>query len=98
MKSQGSAKFILAVVFAAALILSTGAEASGLFALGGDSVAKTAAERQIGLFEHALDWLTGAWTNLTAAFVEDNTTPPPGCTNPDGCDDGDSGWTIDPEG
>ena len=98
MKSQGSAKIILAVVFAAALILSTGAEASSLFALGGDPGSKAATERQIGLFDQALSWLSGAWTNLTMAFSEDNTTPTPACTNPNGCDDGDSGWTIDPEG
>lgn len=98
MKSNGSAKFILAVAFAAALILSASAEASNLFALGGDPISKAAAERQIGLFEQALNWLTGAWSDLQTAFSESTDPAPQSCTDPNNCPDGDSGWGLDPEG
>lgn len=98
MKSKGSRSFIIAVTFAAVLLMSSGAQASALFALDGNS---THVERQIGLFQQALQWLSGTWTDLKVAFGEDGTNgapppPPPTCTT--NCADDDAGWGIDPEG
>ena len=99
MKSVGRRNFIIVVVFSALLVMSSGVQASSLFALDGKSPL---AERQIGLFQQALQWLSGTWTDLKVAFGEDEAAPPSStCTNPNGCapeGDGDSGWTIDPEG
>lgn len=96
MKSNRSRKFILAVVFSSSLALGAGAEAGNLFALGGDFTPKASAERQVGLFEQALNWLTGAWTDMTGlktATSQSSSTPPP----PSGpaCE---SGWGLDPIG
>ena len=95
MKSAASRKFIVAVVISAALLMSSGVEAAGLFALGGDSASK---ERQIGLFEQAIQWLSGAWGDLTSVFAaaEQPTPPPPGAECTENC--GDAGPGIDPEG
>jgi hypothetical protein len=97
MKSWSGKTTIIAVFFSTLLILSSGAQARGLFALDGNP-----AERQIGLFQQALQWLGGTWTELKVAFSQDEAAPPPtpACTNPNGCSEpeGDSGWTIDPEG
>lgn len=98
MKSLVGKNFITAVVFSALLIMSSGVQASSLFALDGNPGP---AERQIGLFQQALQWLSGTWTDLKVAFSEDEAPPPPPsptCTNPNGCTDDDGGWTIDPDG
>jgi hypothetical protein len=96
MKSSGGKILIIAVAFSALFALSSGVQASSLFGNPGP------AERQIGLFQQALQWLGGAWADLKVAFSEDEAPPPPpptpNCTNPTGCADDDSGWTIDPEG
>ena len=95
MKSRGGKIVIIAVAFSALLIMSSGAQASGLFARDGNPAL---AERQIGLFQQAFQWLSGTWTDLKVAFSQDEApqTPPPTCTT--NCADDDSGWTIDPEG
>ena len=98
MKSRGGKIIILAVAFSALLIMSSGAQASGLFALDRNPGP---AERQNGLFQQALQWLSGTWTDLKVAFSEDEAAPPPPsqtCTDPNGCADDDGGWTIDPDG
>ena len=85
---------IIAVVFLALLAMSNGAQASGLFALDGNPAP---AERQIGLFQQAIQWLEGSWTDLTSVFELSEETPPPPipqCTT--NC--GDAGAGIDPEG
>lgn len=99
MKSTGGTKLIIAVVFIAALLVSSGARAGSLFAHGGDLAPKAASERQIGLFDRALSWLTGAWTGLSSAFESSEEAPPPPpngteCTQ----DCGDAGPGIDPLG
>lgn len=97
MKSRAGKTFIAAVFLSALLIMSSGVQASSLFALDGNPGP---AERQIGLFQQALQWLSGTWTDLKVAFSEDEAPPPPSptCTNPNGCTDDDGGWTIDPDG
>lgn len=99
MKSNGGKILIIAVAFSALLIMSSGAQASSLFTRDGNPGP---AERQIGLFEQAFQWLSGTWTDFKVAFGADEAAPPPPtsstCTNPNGCADDDSGWTIDPEG
>ena len=95
MKSKVGKTTIIAVAFSALLIMSSGVQASSLFAL--DSHAALA-ERQIGLFQQAIQWLGGAWTGLTSVFEssEEKPAPPPvpGCTT--NC--GDAGPGIDPIG
>ncbi|HWM94325.1 MAG TPA: hypothetical protein VN493_26450 [Thermoanaerobaculia bacterium] len=92
MKRNAGIKFIVAVVFATALLLGGSAEASNLFGLGGDSSPR--AERQLGLFEQAFNWLTSAWTDMTSVFDSSQTTPPPSTTTGN-CD---AGIGLDPEG
>ena len=94
MKSERGRGIIIAVIFSAILVMGSGAEASGLFALD----SNPAAEHQVGLFGQAVQWLSGAWTDLKMVFGQDETTTPvtPTCTNPDGC--GDAGPGIDPIG
>lgn len=98
MTSRGHTNTIIVVIFAAALLAGSSAQAANLFALGGDAAPKTAMERQIGLFEQALSWLTGAWNGLAATFQSSEEAPPPptgtGCT--ENC--GDAGPGIDPLG
>ncbi len=89
MKSIKGYKFIFAVAFSAALILGPTAEAGNLLARGGDLAP---VERQIGLFEQALNWLTGVWTDMTSIFASSESTPPP---STQGCE---SGWGLDPIG
>jgi len=98
MKSERGRGFIIAVVFSAILVMGSGAEASGLFALDGNRATERAAEHQVGLFDQAVQWLSGAWTDLKMVFGQDETTTPvtPTCTNPNGC--GDAGPGIDPIG
>ena len=94
MKSSGGKILIIAVAFTSLLIMSSGAQASSLFALDSKS-------GRIGLFQQALQWLSGTWTDLKVAFSEDEAAPPPPsqtCTDPNGCADDDGGWTIDPDG
>jgi hypothetical protein len=97
MKSSGGKILIIAVCFSALFAIDSGAQASSLFALDRNPGP---AERQIGLFQQALQWLGGTWTDLKVAFSEDEAPPPPTptCTNPSGCADDDGGWTIDPDG
>lgn len=94
MTSNSGRKIIIAVFFCAVIIMSRGAQASGLFALGGDPAPVA---RQLGLFDQAVQWLSGAWTDLKVAFGQDETLPPPPlpeCTT--NC--GDTGPGIDPLG
>lgn len=95
MKSIRGKNLILAVAFSALLLMSSGAQAGSSFVLEGNP-----AERQVGLFQQALHLLSGAWTDLVAVFSADETatTSSTTCTDPNGCGNGDSGWTIDPEG
>ena len=92
MTSTRSIRNITAVAFALALILSSSAQASNLLGMDGDLAPRTAVERPIGLFDQVTTWLAGAWTDLTLAFAEETTTPPPTAA---GCD---AGWGLDPEG
>jgi hypothetical protein len=94
MKSNGGRILIIAVVFSTLLMMSSGVQASGLFALDGNPAP---AERQTGLFEQAFQWLSGAWTDFTAAFSADEAPQPlpsEECT----ANCGDAGPGIDPEG
>jgi hypothetical protein len=94
MKSRGGRNIIIAVVFSTLLLMSSGVQASSLFALDGNPAP---AERQIGLFQQAFEWLSGAWTGFTATFSADEAPPPPTtqeCTT--NC--ADAGPGIDPEG
>lgn len=94
MTSRGRKIIIIAVAFSALLMMSSGVQAGGLFARDGNPVP---AERQIGLFHQAFQWLSGTWTELTAAFSTDEAAPPPPtqeCTT----DCGDVGPGIDPIG
>ena len=95
MKSKGSRNLIIAVLISATLLMSSGVEAAGFLALSGDSAS---GERQIGLFEQAIQWLSGAWGDLTSVFAssEETTPPPPGAGCTQNC--GDAGPGIDPEG
>ncbi|HWN45554.1 MAG TPA: hypothetical protein VNW71_25240 [Thermoanaerobaculia bacterium] len=94
MKSIGVKKIITAVVFSALLMMSSGAQAGGLFALDGNPAL---AERQIGLFQQAFQWLSGTWTGFTVAFSGDEApTPLPSEECTVNC--GDHGPGIDPEG
>lgn len=95
MKIHRSKNLIIAVLVSATLLMSSGAQAAGLLALGGDSAS---AERQIGLLGQAMQWLSGAWGDLTSVFAFSEEVPPPptgtGCT--ENC--GDAGPGIDPLG
>jgi hypothetical protein len=94
MKSVAVKTFIVAVFVSTILIMSSGAQASSLFAFDGNPAS---AERQIGLFQQAFEWLSGTWTDLTATFSADEAAPPPNtqeCTT--NC--GDAGPGIDPIG
>lgn len=95
MKINGSRNLIIAVLVSATLLMSSGVEAAGLLALGGDLAPK---ERQIGLFEQAIQWLSGAWGDLTStfAFSEEAPPPPSGSECTENC--GDAGPGIDPLG
>ncbi|MFP5285254.1 MAG: hypothetical protein ACLGI9_05915 [Thermoanaerobaculia bacterium] len=95
MTSKGSKNLIIAVLISATLLMSSGVEAAGLLALGGDSAS---GERQIGLFEQAIQWLSGAWGDLTSAFAfsEDAPPAPTGTECTQNC--GDAGPGIDPMG
>ncbi|HEX5717119.1 MAG TPA: hypothetical protein VF179_13225 [Thermoanaerobaculia bacterium] len=94
MKSGKGKILIIAVAFSALLMMGSGVHASGFFALDDNP---TPAERQIGLFQQAFQWLSGTWTGFTAAFSADEAPPPPPsqeCT----ANCGDHGPGIDPEG
>lgn len=94
MKTDRGRTLIIAVVFSTLLIISSGAQASGLFTSDSNPAL---AERQIGLFQQAFQWLSGTWTDFKAAFSADEAAPPPPsheCTS----DCGDAGPGIDPEG
>ena len=93
MKSKRSITTIIAVAFAFALILSSGAQASNLLGLDRAPASRTASERPIGVFDQVSAWLAGAWTNLTSVFAQDTVTPPPTTNSP--CD---AGLGLDPEG
>ncbi len=94
MKSNGGKILIIAVVFSALLMMSSGVQASGLLALDGNPAP---VERQIGLFQQAFQWLSGTWTDFTAAFSADEAAPPPPPEEcPTNC--GDAGPGIDPIG
>jgi hypothetical protein len=94
MKSKRSINAIVAVAFAFALILSSGAKASSLLGFDRDLAPRTASERSAGLFDQVSAWLAGAWNRLTGTFAEETTTPPPPTTSST-CD---AGWGLDPEG
>lgn len=93
MTSKRSTTTIIAVVFAFALILSSGVQASSLLGLDRDLAPRTAARQSAGLFDQVSAWLIGAWNNLTSVFAEETTTPP--ATTTSTCD---AGWGLDPEG
>lgn len=98
MKSKWSKKIIVAAIMTASLFIGSGAEAAGLFALSGDSAS---AERESGLFSQAIQWLNGAWNDLSSVFSTSGQTPPPPTTN--GCPPADPNCTdqgpgIDPMG
>ena len=95
MKSKWRRNLIIAVLVSATLLMSSGVEAAGLLALSGDSAS---GERQIGLFEQAIQWLSGTWGDLTSVFAtsEETTPPPTGTECTENC--GDAGPGIDPLG
>ena len=95
MKSIGRKTLIIAVAFFALLIVSSGAQASGLFALDGNQAS---AQRQIGLFHEAFQWLSGTWTDLTSVFAYSEEPPPPPTTQECTTNCEDAGAGIDPEG
>ncbi|HVG07074.1 MAG TPA: hypothetical protein VNM67_05170 [Thermoanaerobaculia bacterium] len=101
MMSSGRKKIITAVAFSVLLVMSSGAQAGSLFALDGH---RATVERQFGLFQQAMQWLNGTWTDIKLTFAGDEAPPPPPpapCTNPNGCSTTagpDGGWTIDPDG
>jgi hypothetical protein len=92
MKSKGSIHYIIAVAFAASLILCSRVQARNLLGLGADLAPRTAVERPVGLLQQMASWLTDTWTELKVALASDTTTPPP---TTQGCD---AGWGLDPEG
>lgn len=73
MKSSGGKILIIAVAFSTLLMMSSGVQAGGLFALDGNPAP---AERQISLFQQAFEWLSGTWTDFTAAFSADEAPQP----------------------
>jgi hypothetical protein len=95
MKTRNGKNNIVAVFFLMLLIMSSGVQASGLFALDGNPAS---AERQIGFFQQAFQWLSGAWTDLTSAFESSEQTPPPPPTPACTTNCGDAGPGIDPIG
>jgi hypothetical protein len=92
MKSKARLNNIVAVAFAAFLILCSGAQASNLLGFGADLAPRTAVERPAGLFDQVASWLMNAWTDLKVALAQDTTTTP---TIQGTCD---AGWGLDPEG
>lgn len=95
MKSNWSRKIIIAVVVSATLLIGSGTEAASLLALGGDSAS---AERQMGLFGQAIQWLNGAWSDLTSVFSFSEETPPSPASEDCTSSCGDAGPGIDPLG
>lgn len=95
MKSNLSRNIIIAVVISATLFIGSGAEAASLLALGGDSAS---AERQMGLFGQAIQWLNGAWTDLTSVFSFSEEPPPPPTSQECTTNCSDAGPGIDPLG
>lgn len=95
MKSELSRKIIIAAVISASLFVGGGAEAGSLLTPGGDSASS---ERQIGLLGQAIQWLNGAWSDLTSVFAFSEETPP--TSTPQECTTncGDHGPGIDPLG
>lgn len=91
MNSRGGRIFIVAALIS--VLLSSGAQAAGFFALDGNP-----AEREIGLFEQVIRWLSGAWGDLTSAFGFSEQTPPPPTGTECTQDCGDAGPGIDPIG
>lgn len=98
MKTKWSKKIIVAAIMTASLFIGSGAEAAGLFALNGDSAS---VEREIGLFNQAIQWLNGTWNDLTSVFSNTEQAPPHPTTNscpPADPNCGDQGPGIDPMG
>lgn len=96
MKSKRSKKIIVAAFISASVLMGSGAEAAGILAVGGDSAS---AEREIGLFSQAIQWLNGTWNDLTSVFsFSEQTPPPPTSTECTGQDCNDQGSGIDPMG
>jgi len=73
MKSKAGKTAIIAVVFSTLLLMSSGAQAAGFFGLDSNPAP---VERQIGLFQQAFEWLSGTWTDFTAAFSADEAPQP----------------------
>lgn len=95
MKTRNGKFTIVAVFVSMFLIMGSGVQASGLFGLDGGPAS---AERQIGFFEQAFQWLSGAWTGLTSTFDASEQTPPPPPTPACTTNCGDAGPGIDPIG
>ena len=95
MNNKRSAKIIIAVAFAASLILCSGLQASNLLGLGADLAPRTAIERPSGLFDQLAVWLLDTWTDLKVAFSEETTTTPSPTAQGNNCE---AGWGLDPEG
>ncbi|MEA2563959.1 MAG: hypothetical protein QOH06_5463 [Acidobacteriota bacterium] len=95
MKSKVGKITINAVAFSVLLLMSSGAQAGSIFALDSHTALS---ERQIGLFQQAIQWLGGTWNGLASVFEfsEEKPAPPPipACTT--NC--GDAGPGIDPIG
>lgn len=96
MKSNWSRNIIIAVVVSATLLIGSGAEAASLLALGGDSAS--AERQQMGLFGQAIQWLNGAWSDLTSVFSFSEETPPSPASEDCTSSCGDAGPGIDPLG
>lgn len=95
MTSKWTKKIIVAALISASLLIGSDAEAAGLLAVGGDSAV---AEREIGLFSQAIQWLNGAWNDLTSTFSFSEQTPPPPTSNECTTNCNDQGPGIDPLG
>ena len=95
MKTTKGRKIIVAVILSIGLLISSGAEAGSILGPGGDPAS---AERQIGLFSQAIEWLNGTWNDLTSVFSFSDQTPPPPTTQECTTNCTDQGPGIDPLG
>jgi hypothetical protein len=99
MSTKKSLSSMTAVAFAAALTLSSVAQAGTLQHRGGSVAESPRVERNVGFLNQAALWLGGVVTELKTVFAFDGTTTPPTSTcSGTACPTTDSGWGIDPEG
>jgi hypothetical protein len=96
MSTKKSLSGMTAVAFAAALTLSSAAQAGTLHSR---TVEGPRIERSAGMLSQAASWLSGVLTELKVVFALDSVpNQPPSTCGGNPCPTTDSGWTIDPEG